>query len=216
MKNNQQLKYLNKDSAHTSACFRAIPIGVFGRLAKLTSVSTDESSTKFIEELYPEHAEALKIANLVSSRFPKLNDVLKDAASRKQAKDTGGKKGKNTRQVYFCLAVSKFWKKPVWKVLKKLRDNHKLKWLCISMFYRRHSNLAQLFQGDLTAKLMAGIEALDFMDRPCNCCSAAKVNGVCFCKGQCRRALVVYKATCKICKCFYIGNTQQYLEKQME
>lgn len=39
---------------------------------------------------------------------------------------------------------------------------------------------------------------------------------MCFCKGKCRKSLVVYKATCKFCDCFYIGNTQQKLKKRME
>lgn len=214
LKENQQLKYLNKGSAHTSACFRAIPTGVFGRLAKLTS-ATGESSNKSLEELYPKHAEALKIANLVPKGFPTLNEVLQNAASRKEAKENGSKT-KNTRQIYFCLAVSKFWEKPIWVVLKKLRDKHGLKWLRVSMSYRRHSNLSQLFQGDLTAKLMRGVESADFKDRPCNCCNATLVEGSCFCKGKCRKSVVVYKANCKLCNCFYIGNTQQKLKKRME
>ena len=36
-KPNQQLKYLNKGSNHTNATFNAIPIGIFYRLAKVTS-----------------------------------------------------------------------------------------------------------------------------------------------------------------------------------
>jgi len=45
LKENQKLKYLNRGSAHMSACFQAIPSGVLGRLAKLTSL-TDESGLK--------------------------------------------------------------------------------------------------------------------------------------------------------------------------
>ena len=37
MKPNQKLKYLNNDSTHTQATFKAIPNGVIGRLNKLTS-----------------------------------------------------------------------------------------------------------------------------------------------------------------------------------
>ncbi len=99
---------------------------------------------------------------------------------------------------------------------KKLRNKHGLKWLRFSMSYRRHPNLSQLFQGDLTAKLMAGIESKDFMDRLCNCNAATLVNGQCFCKSQCRKSLVVYKATCKLCNKFYIGNTQQKLKERMQ
>ena len=37
MKPNQQVKYLNQGSAHRKEVFKAIPLGVMGRLAKLTS-----------------------------------------------------------------------------------------------------------------------------------------------------------------------------------
>ena len=45
MKPNQQMKYLNKGSAHTHACFKAIPNGVYQRLAKLTTM-TEENGDK--------------------------------------------------------------------------------------------------------------------------------------------------------------------------
>ena len=35
-KKNQLLKYMNKESTHTKATFKAIPNGVLNRLAKLT------------------------------------------------------------------------------------------------------------------------------------------------------------------------------------
>jgi len=39
LKSNQQLKYLNADSIHTKACFKAIPSGVYKRLSKLTTIT---------------------------------------------------------------------------------------------------------------------------------------------------------------------------------
>jgi len=38
LKPNQQLKYLNADSIHTKACFKAMPSGVYKRLSKLTTI----------------------------------------------------------------------------------------------------------------------------------------------------------------------------------
>ena len=38
LKENQELKYLNKGSCHTKACFKAIYNGVSGKLAKLTEL----------------------------------------------------------------------------------------------------------------------------------------------------------------------------------
>ena len=63
LKKNQMLKYLNKGSTHTKACFKAIPNGVLSRLAKLTS-ATEISKEKKLDELYPDHAEALRKADL--------------------------------------------------------------------------------------------------------------------------------------------------------
>jgi hypothetical protein len=61
LKPNQKLKYLNKGSCHTSACFKSIPSGVIRRLSILTSL-TPENENVPINELYPEHTKALEIA----------------------------------------------------------------------------------------------------------------------------------------------------------
>ena len=58
LKPNQQLKYLNKGSAHTRACLKAIPYGVLNRLAKLTT-TTPQNEHQNIDEIYPQHANAL-------------------------------------------------------------------------------------------------------------------------------------------------------------
>ena len=53
-KPNQELKYLNSNSTHSTATFKAIPHGVTLRLALLTTI--DESNKdKSIIELYPAH-----------------------------------------------------------------------------------------------------------------------------------------------------------------
>ena len=75
LKPNQELTYLNKGSTHTSACFKAIPSGVFGRLAKLTTM-TPENANKPLEELYPKHIEVLRKAELIQGPTPTLKQVL--------------------------------------------------------------------------------------------------------------------------------------------
>ena len=67
MKENQQLKYLNYDSTHTKCCMRAIPYGLFKRLAKLTSINKRNINKK-INELYPNHTKALKVAGLTPKK----------------------------------------------------------------------------------------------------------------------------------------------------
>jgi hypothetical protein len=59
---------------------------------------------------------------------------------------------------------------------------------------------------------MDGIVSRDFMDRPCNCNHASKINGKCAYNGECRKMCVVYKATCRVCDESYIGQTQQKLK----
>ena len=61
LKENQKIKYLNSDSTHSKHCIRAIPCGLFKRLAKLTSTTRRKLETT-IDDLYPEHTKALKIA----------------------------------------------------------------------------------------------------------------------------------------------------------
>jgi hypothetical protein len=67
------------------------------------------------------------------------------------------------------------------------------------MSYHKFSNLREIFQGDLNRKLMDGIISWDFMDQPCNCNSASKIDGKCAYNGECRKMCVVYKATCRVC-----------------
>jgi len=69
---------------------------------------------------------------------------------------------------------------------------------------------------DLTWKLLDGVDSKDFMDQDCNCNNKTKVNGQCVYEGKCRKSIVVYKATCKLCDKYYIGNTQQKLKKRMD
>ena len=55
LKKGQLLKYLNKGSAHTNACLKAIPSGVLRRLASLTSLLPDnENATMERSNAIPE------------------------------------------------------------------------------------------------------------------------------------------------------------------
>ena len=86
IKPNQELKYLNRGSTHTSACFKAIPSGVFGRLAKLTTM-TPENANKPLEELYPKHIEVLRKAELIQGPTPTLKQVLDNRNQTKSPKN---------------------------------------------------------------------------------------------------------------------------------
>ena len=84
------------------------------------------------------------------------------------------------------------------------------------MFYYRFNNLAELLNGDLTAKLGRGIFSKDLMDRECNCSLPSKVNGKCVYEGKCRSRCIIYEVKCCMCDAIYIGNTQQTVKKRMD
>ena len=85
------------------------------------------------------------------------------------------------------------------------------------MSYHKFSNLRETFQQDLSAKIMKGVQSKDFMERDCNCNKSTKnEKGLCIYNGQCRKSVVVYKATCLSCSMVYIGNTQQKLKSRMD
>ena len=83
------------------------------------------------------------------------------------------------------------------------------------MSYHKFPNLREILQGDLNGKILKGIGSRDFEPLPCNCSAPSKHNGICIFNGKCRHSIVVYKATCRICKAFYIGNTQTHLKQRM-
>ena len=62
-----KIKYLNKGTTHIGTNLKAIPTGVYKRLARLTS-KTEANSKKTIDELYSDHTEALAKAGLVREK----------------------------------------------------------------------------------------------------------------------------------------------------
>ena len=181
MKENQILKYLNKGSCHTSNCFKAILNGVFKRLSKLTSKTKSNLNLK-LDKLYPDHAKALRTANLAPSSFPTMKEIIEKTECENEKKNAREKKKRSTsRQAYFCIGQSKVWsgKHAIHAKIKKLRDKYNLKWLRTSMSYHKFSNLREQFQGVLGAKLLKGIGSLDFDTLPCNCNVRTKVDDRC-------------------------------------
>ena len=75
MKENQKLKYLNKGSCHTSSNIKNVAKSVFKRLTKLTSMCA-RTKEKRIDEIYPQHATALKNAGLHTGEFSKFKEFL--------------------------------------------------------------------------------------------------------------------------------------------
>ena len=73
-KKNQLLKYLNRESTHTKATFKAIPNGVLNRLAKITS-GTEENANMSKKERCPDRANALARAGIGMKNFPTLKEL---------------------------------------------------------------------------------------------------------------------------------------------
>ena len=66
-----QLKYFGKGITHTPSTLQAIPSGVLNRLVKLTSRKPNFNS-KRVDNVYPNHDNALRKAGLTPPIFPKM------------------------------------------------------------------------------------------------------------------------------------------------
>ena len=110
MKPKQKLKYLNSDSTHMPSTFCAIPNKVLGRLSKLMSKNNKMDKTTTIDNIYPHHAAALKIAGIAPKMFPtflKMEKLrIKFTKSEKELK-TKAKEKKRKRDTFVCVGVSK-------------------------------------------------------------------------------------------------------------
>jgi hypothetical protein len=204
MKPNQQLKYLNTGSAHTPGCFKAIKTGVCYRLTKLTTVNEDSVDLK-LNEIYPEHFDALNKANLLKDfEAPTLG--VKTAELEAASKDEVGQATKKRRErdrkraIYFKVGFCNYWRTPIHKTIREVKSRFpSLKWLRVSMSYHRFSNMRELFQGDLNTKLNRNVISKDFQKLPCNC----RNKQACQYSGDCRTSIVVYQAVClKTNKCY--------------
>jgi hypothetical protein len=69
-----------------------------------------------------------------------------------------------------------------------------------------------IFQSQLSVKMIENVESLDFNTIVCNCRSPS---GNCQYGKVCRVPIVLYKVKCKKSGKIYIGNTQQYFKKRM-
>jgi hypothetical protein len=99
LKLNQQLKYLNKGSAHTKDCFLAITNGVCKWVTKLTSI--DESNeNKRLDEVYPLHFQALLHADLLQGKHtPTFKSVLETMQKHNDCEEAKPGKRRETETV---------------------------------------------------------------------------------------------------------------------
>ena len=86
---------------------------------------------------------------------------------------------KKNRNVYFCVAYSRYFSTAIHRVVNRLKKSFNLTWLRVKTSYHRFNNLAELLNGDLAAKIGQGIFSKNLMDRECNCYLPYKVNRKC-------------------------------------
>ena len=123
---------------------------------------------------------------------------------------------KKNRNVYFCVAYSRYFSTAIHRVIDRIKRSFNLTWLRVRMSYHSYNNLAELLNGDLAAKIGRGIFSKDLMDRECNCSIPSKVNGKLFYEGKCQSKCIIYEVKCSTCNAIYIGNTQQTFKKIMD
>ena len=107
----QQIKYVGKESTHTPVTLRVIPSGVLNHLVKLTSRKPSLHS-EGVYKVYPDHANALRKAGLAPPDFPTMGYLWKmqdENLETENEKEPDVNKKKN-RNVYFCVAYSRFSK----------------------------------------------------------------------------------------------------------
>ena len=96
-----------------------------------------------------------------------------EKVEKNKEKDVSVKKNRN---VYFCVAYSRYFSTAIHRVTNRLKKSFNLTWLRVRMSYHRFNNLAELLNGDLAEKIGRGIFSKDLMDRECNCSLPYKVS----------------------------------------
>jgi hypothetical protein len=107
-KENQTIKYVNKESCHRQSVFKAVPAGVFTRLGRLTSVTKDNQDTPILD-FYPLHREALKKAKLLPKNVPTLQELHQqedDRQRRAKKKEEEMENKQDGRTCYFVIGHS--------------------------------------------------------------------------------------------------------------
>ena len=210
---------MNSSSAHTHSTFKAIPDGVFKRLSRLTSKEESVENLR-VDQLYPDHAQALKNAKLYKkSHFPTMKELWDKDRENSKRISMEKKRTKDTRNIFFCIGKSNFWKTPIHQMIRNLiKKTPKLSWIRVNLFQHRFPNLGELYYGDLAGKVRKDVRSLDFTHKKtCNCSkNMGNEPGVtCAMGGRCLLHFIIYKATCGRTGKYYIGSTHCNFKKRM-
>ena len=172
-----------------------------------------------LDTLYPKHFAALCKAGLLTKAAMPSIPTLREAQTIYRSVNPGHRatqqrKRDARRTAYFCIGVSRAWTTPLWLIIKNLKKKHSLHWLRVSMSYHKFTNLRELFNGDIMAKINKNVISKDFQSLECNC-RHNKANG-CNYNDFCRDKILVYRVECNTTGKSYIGCTQQTFKKRMQ
>ena len=137
-----------------------------------------------------------------------MEEVHKWAQSKKtpaHKQKKASEQQERNKRVFFIINQSPALTKPIHKIINKAKQELDLKWLKVSMAYSKFSNLRELFQRDLTAKLNEEVQSLDYMTRECNCKPGSQEP--CPYDNICRERIIVYQMQHRHTGHCYIGST---------
>eukprot|EP00957_Ditylum_brightwellii_P137268 10465179-Ditylum_brightwellii.AAC.1 len=104
----QALKYVDRNSTHRPTTFKSIANGVFTRLARLTLKNVANGQDK-IDDIYPDHAEALFTADLaLPTDFPTFEDLWHHNEERKNKPIKSKRSKRDQRSLFFVIGHSHF------------------------------------------------------------------------------------------------------------
>ena len=128
-----------------------------------TKVYSNLNVLYMVDTIYPAHGNTLRKAGLAPPVFPTMGELWKNKMRswRKIKKETSAFK----RKLYFVVAYSRYFSTAIHRVIERLKNSFNLTWLRVQMSYHRFNNLAELLNGDLTAKIGRWIFSKYLMDR---------------------------------------------------
>ena len=128
----QKLKYVGKEVTHTPGNLRAIPSRVLNRLAKLTSRKPSIQS-EAVDTIYPYHANDLRKAGLAPPVFPTMGDLWRKQDEKIEKEKELDVSVRKNRNVYFCVAYSRYFSTEIHKVIDRLKSSFNLTCLRVRM-----------------------------------------------------------------------------------
>eukprot|EP00957_Ditylum_brightwellii_P211636 15366403-Ditylum_brightwellii.AAC.1 len=146
-KDGQAIKYVDCSSCYRPCTFKSIMSGVYLQLGRLTSKMV-ENGGKRLDKNYPEHAEALLAADMGPIKFPTLDKIWERETLSKICTK---KKCRDNRRTFFVIGYSNFLNKAKTpELIRKLKEQYNLPWLCVSVAHRQFPNTCKNFSRDLS------------------------------------------------------------------